>query len=122
MKIAVGCDGTNVTHHFGFCESFRIYDCRDKKIVSCESFANPGHKPGFLPALLAEKGAEVIIAGSMGEHATAIFKKKNIDVIVGATGDAKEAAEKYLAGNLKSTEAVCHDHEHEDECHHHDHE
>ena len=50
-----------------------------------------------------------------------IFNERNVEVIVGATGDARAAVEAYLKGELKTTGAVCHKHEHADECgHHHD--
>jgi predicted Fe-Mo cluster-binding NifX family protein len=42
--------------------------------------------------------------------------KKGIEVIVGASGNAKAAAETYLKGALKSTGSVCHEHQHHDEC------
>ena len=63
----------------------------------------------------------VIIAGGMGGGAVEIFNERNIEVIVGATGDARAAAEAYLRGELKSTGSICHDHDYESECGgHHD--
>ena len=52
----------------------------------------------------------------MGASAIDIFNEKNIEVIVGARGDAKKAVEDYLEGSLKSTGSVCHQHQHQDEC------
>jgi predicted Fe-Mo cluster-binding NifX family protein len=63
-------------------------------------------------------GVEVIIAGGMGGGAVEIFNERNIEVIVGASGDARAAAEAYLKGELKSTGSVCHKHAHADECGH----
>ena len=48
-------------------------------------------------------GVEVIIAGGMDDGAVEIFER-NIEVIVGAQGDAKVAVESYLRGDLKSTD------------------
>ena len=105
--------GNTVSGHFGHCENFNIYD---EDVV-----ANPGHRPGFLPNFLADRGVQVIIAGGMGGGAVDIFNERNVEVIVGATGDARAAVEAYLKGELKTTGAVCHKHEHADECgHHHD--
>jgi predicted Fe-Mo cluster-binding NifX family protein len=78
--------------------------------------ANPGHKPGFLPNFLGDMGVEVIIAGGMGGGAVEIFNERNIEVIVGAQGDARSAVESYLHGELKSTGSICHEHEHAGEC------
>ncbi|MEF9852995.1 MAG: NifB/NifX family molybdenum-iron cluster-binding protein [Hydrogenoanaerobacterium sp.] len=116
MKIAVAGMGNTVAGHFGHCENFNIYETENGKIVSAKSIANPGHKPGFLPNFLGDMGVELIIAGGMGGGAVEIFNERKIEVIVGAEGDAKEAVERYLRGELKSTGSICHEHEHADEC------
>ncbi len=116
MKIAVASEGKMVTQHFGHCENFMVYDCEGNKIVKVESVANPGHRPGFLPNFLNDLGTNVIISGGMGGGAIDIFNEKNIEVIVGASGDSQVAVESYLKGELKSTGSVCHEHAHHDEC------
>ncbi|MBF4693420.1 NifB/NifX family molybdenum-iron cluster-binding protein [Fusibacter ferrireducens] len=118
MKIAVASNGEVVTGHFGHCESFRIYHTENEKIVKSEVVPNPGHRPGFLPNYLNDLGVNVIISGGMGGGAIDIFNEKNIEVIVGAQGASDEAAKSYLAGNLKSTGSVCHEHQHHDTCGH----
>ena len=116
MKIAVASDNGMVTEHFGYCEGFMVFDAENNQIVSSETIANPGHRPGFLPNFLNDIGVNVIISGGMGGGAVDIFNEKNIEVIVGAKGDAKAVAQEYLLGALKSTGSVCHDHQHHDEC------
>lgn len=113
MKIAVASDQGMVTGHFGHCESFYIFQSEDKKIVSSECIANPGHKPGFLPNFLNDLGINVIISGGMGAGAVNMFKEKGIDVIVGIKGEAKETAALYLSGNLESVGSVCQEHQHD---------
>ena len=117
MKVAVATDGRNVSGHFGFCECFTLFDTEGNKVIGETQVPNPGHKPGFLPNFLGDMGVEVIIAGGMGGGAVEIFNERNIEVIVGATGDIAENVNKYLAGELVSTGSVCHEHSHEDECH-----
>lgn len=112
MKIAVASDKGKVTGHFGHCETFEIFETENGKIVKETSLANPGHKPGFLPNYLNEQGVNTIISGGMGGSAVNIFNEHNIEVIIGANGEAKKAAEAYLNGDLKSTGSVCHDHDH----------
>ena len=112
MKIAVASMGNTVAGHFGHCENFNIYESADGAV----SIPNPGHRPGFLPNFLGDMGVEVIIAGGMGGGAVEIFNERNIEVIVGAEGDARSAAESYLRGELKSTGSICHEHEHAHEC------
>ena len=116
MKIAVASEKEMVTEHFGHCEGFMIFDTENNQIVKSETIANPGHKPGFLPNFLADRDVNVIISGGMGGGAVEIFNERNIEVIVGAKGNAKAAAEAYLEGSLKSTGSVCHEHQHHDGC------
>lgn len=116
LRIAVAGEGKNVTEHFGHCPVFLTFDTEDGKIVGENSLPNPGHKPGFLPNYLADHGVNVIISGGMGGGAVDIFNSRNVEVIVGASGDAKAAVEKYLRGELKSTGSVCHEHKYHDEC------
>ena len=108
MKIAVATEGQNVTEHFGHCESFMIYEVENGEIVKEEIVQNPGHKPGFLPNFLADRGVEVIISGGMGGRAIDLFNERNIEVIVGASGDARTAVVSYLKGELETTGSVCH--------------
>ena len=112
VKIAVASEGNQVTGHFGHCQNFNLYESVDGVIVKEESVPNPGHKPGFLPKFLHELGVNVIISGGMGQAAVDIFNEHGIEVVVGATGDAKKAAEGFLKGELKSTGSICQDHDH----------
>lgn len=116
MIIAVASEGNQVTEHFGHCEAFNLYHVEKSRIMQSESIPNPGHRPGFLPNFLHDKGVNVIISGGMGSGAIDIFNEKNIEVIVGASGDTKEAVKSYLRGTLKSTGSVCHEHQHHNEC------
>lgn len=119
MIVAVASDRGMVSEHFGHCEAFVLFTTKEGTITEEKSLPNPGHKPGFLPNYLNEQGIKTIISGGMGGGAIDIFNEHNIEVIVGATGPAKEAVEKYLSGQLKSTGSVCHQHAHADECSQH---
>lgn len=116
MKIAVASEGKMVTGHFGHCQNFNIFEEENGKIINTESVPNPGHRPGFLPNFLADRGVNVIISGGMGGGAVDIFNERNIEVVIGTQGDAQTAVEKYLKGELKSTGSICHEHNHADEC------
>lgn len=119
MKIVVAAMGTTVAGHFGHCENFIFFDTADGTITSVETVPNPGHRPGFLPNFLADRGAKVIISGGMGGGAVEIFNERDVEVIIGIQGDAREAVERYLKGELVSTGSICHEHEHADECENH---
>jgi predicted Fe-Mo cluster-binding NifX family protein len=110
MKIAVACEGKNITQHFGHCENFTFFETEGNKIIGSESLSNPGHRPGVLPKFVSDNGAKVIIAGGMGGGAVELFNEADIEVIVGAQGDAGASVTAYLAGELVSTGSVCHEH------------
>lgn len=116
MKIAIACDGNQVSGHFGHCEAFSLYTIESGNVTEQIRLQNPGHKPGFLPVFLAENGANVVISGGMGATAIELFNGKNIDVITGATGEIDAVAKSYIDGKLVSTGSVCTEHKHQDEC------
>lgn len=116
MKIAVATEQGQVSAHFGHCEGFTIYEADGAEIKNKTFAPNPGHQPGVLPVFLKEQGAEVIIAGGMGQMAQSLFADQGIAVIVGASGECDQAATSFLNGALESTESVCHEHEHAHEC------
>ena len=116
MKIAVASEGIMVAEHFGHCENFNIYEIENNQVIKSESVPNPGHKPGFLPNYLNDMGIDIIISGGMGSGAIDIFNEKGIRVIIGVGGETIDAVKAYLNGELKSTGAVCHEHQYHEEC------
>ena len=116
MKIASACSGKTIDQHFGHCANFMIFEVEDGKVLSETSIPNPGHRPGFLPNFLADKGVEVMVVGGIGGGAIEIFNERGITVVTGAQGDARAAVASYLAGTLQSSGAVCREHAHADSC------
>ena len=116
MRVAVASDGVMVSGHFGHCEGFTMYDFDNAQLKRKNFVANPGHKPGYLPVFLKEQNADVIIAGGMGETAQELFAARGIEVVVGAQGNAEDAARQFISGTLKSTGSVCREHAHEGHC------
>lgn len=108
MKIAVACEQDMVTEHFGYSESFNIFEVNADKILNKESVPNPGHKPGFLPRFLHDLGVDVIISGGMGYKAVSLFNEQDIEVIIGAQGKDVDLVNNYLKGKLESTGSICH--------------
>ena len=110
MKIAIPLADGKLTAHFGHCGQFAIVDVdpKSKTIQSQVVLDPPPHEPGVLPAWLAEKGVNLIIAGGMGQRAQMLFTDKNIEVIVGAPVDTPEAlVSDYLAGALQTGDNIC---------------
>lgn len=107
MKIAVAVTDNKVSQHFGHCEVFKIYDVEGTNIVNSIDVPNPGHRPGFLPVFLRDKGANVIVAGGMGGSAQNLFNDNGIKVIVGASGDPDTVIKGVVDGSIKSSGSVC---------------
>ena len=73
MKFAIPLAEGKLTAHFGHCKEFAVIDVEDKHIVKKEILEPPPHEPGVLPKWLHGLGANVIIAGGMGQRAISLF-------------------------------------------------
>ncbi len=116
MRIAIAKEGDQVSQHFGYCEGFEIVDLAEGKVTGRDTVPNPGHKPGFLPVFLAEKGINVMISGGMGGSAYQLFKQNNIEVLTGVQGSVSDIIDAYVAGTLKAQGGICQDHSFKGDC------
>ncbi len=110
MKIAIPLAEGKLSMHFGHCTSFALVEAeeKEKRIVKREDLQAPPHEPGLLPRWLAERGANLIIAGGMGQRAQALFCQHGIEVIVGAPAETPETlVAAWLAGTLQSGANAC---------------
>jgi ATP-binding protein involved in chromosome partitioning len=110
MQIAIPLAAGRLCMHFGHCEQFALVDVdeaagkpRDVKLLT-----PPPHEPGLLPRWLHEQGANVVIAGGMGQRAQQLFAQSGIGVLVGApVGTPEELVAAYLEGSLKPGQNTC---------------
>jgi len=96
--------------HFGHCETFALLDVNatEKKILNREDIQAPPHQPGLLPPWLVERGAEMIIAGNMGQRAQGMFAQYGMEVVLGATAETPEKlVSDYLSGSLATNSNAC---------------
>jgi predicted Fe-Mo cluster-binding NifX family protein len=110
IKIAIPLVAGKLCMHFGHCEQFALVDAdaANKKIIGRMDVTPPPHEPGLLPRWLAQKGANVILAGGMGQRAQALFAENNIQVVVGVPAETpEELVGRYLTGTLEAGENVC---------------
>ena len=114
MKIAVTYDNGNVFQHFGRTEFFKVYEVEDNKVISSEVIGSNGVGHGALAGLLSEQSVDVLICGGIGGGAQAALADAGVELCAGAEGDADQAVEAYLKGELVSTGANCDHHHHED--------
>ena len=108
MKISVPISAGKLSPHFGHCDQFALFEVQDKEITETRYLNPPPHEPGLLPRWLHEQGADLIIAGGMGQRAQDLFQQAGIEVICGAPTEAAEAiVAQYLNGELVAGENVC---------------
>ena len=120
MKIAVTYDNGNVFQHFGKTESFKVYEVEDNNILSGEVISSNGTGHGALAGLLAEQGVDVLICGGIGGGAQTALTEAGIKLCAGAQGNADQAVEDYLKGDLVSSGANCDHHGEGHSCGHHE--
>ena len=121
MRIAVTYENGQIFQHFGRTEQFKVYDVQEGRIIASEIVGSNGIGHGALAGLLADKAVEVLICGGLGGGALNALTNAGITVVAGAEGDADQAVESYLRGELVSSGANCDHHHHGEghECGHH---
>lgn len=120
MRLAVTYENGNVFQHFGHTEQFKIYDVEDGKIIGSEIIDTNGSGHGALAGLLSAANVDVLICGGIGGGAQAALAKNGIKFYGGVHGNADDAVDSFIAGNLAFDPAVhCkhHDKEHGGEAH-----
>lgn len=110
MKIAIPLANGRLAMHFGHCEQFALVDVDEttRQHRGTVVLSAPPHEPGLLPRWLHEQGADVVIAGGMGQRAQQLFAQSGIRVLVGAPADTPESiVEAYLKGTLVLGHNTC---------------
>ena len=113
MKIAVTYWQGEVFQHFGHTPQFKVYEVQDGRVVSSEVYNTGSSGHGALAGLLGGMGAQVLICGGIGGGAQMALASAGIQIYGGVSGDADEAVEAFLAGQLAYNPNV--------RCNHHDH-
>ena len=119
MRIAVTYENGQVFQHFGHTEEFKIYEIEDGKVISTEIIGSNGSGHSALAALLDEHKIDVLICGGIGGGAQAALAERGIELCAGADGNADQAVEAYLRGELVNTGANCNHHGEGHSCHDH---
>ena len=110
MKICVTSQGDNldaqVDPRFGRCQYFIFVDTdtMEFETVLNENISGMGGVGVQSGQLVADKGAQVILTGSVGPNAMRTLQAGGIQVMDGLSGTIKEAVEQYKKGSLKSTD------------------
>lgn len=108
MKIAISTDSGNVSGHFGRCPEFTLAEIDDGEVKGKKEIENPGHKPGYIPRFLNEKGIDCLITGGIGRKAVSMFDEYGVRVITGLEGtDTDEVISQFVEGEIESGENPC---------------
>lgn len=119
MKIAVTYENGQVFQHFGRTEQFKVYEVEDGRIVSSRVMSTNGTGHEALADFLAGNDITTVICGGVGGGMMQALNIVGIEVCAGVRGDADEAVQAYLNGELESSgvNCSCDHHEEGHECH-----
>lgn len=113
MKIAVTYEAGLIFQHFGHTAAFKIYETENGEIRSAQVVDTDGHGHGALAGFLRSQGVDTLICGGIGGGAQMALADAGIKLYGGVSGDADEAVQALLAGQLSYNPNV--------RCNHHDH-
>ena len=101
MKIAIPCENGEVMQHFGHAMEFTVYTIEDIKPIEKETvtFDDTDHEK--VAGGLKSRGVDLVICGNIGEGAHAAIDNAHMLLISGVTGNAYEAVDSFLQGNLE---------------------
>ena len=100
MRIAVTYENGQIFQHFGHTEQFKVYEVEDGKIISSQLVDTNGSGHGALVGVLSALNTDILICGGIGGGAQMALAAAGIKLYGGVSGDADNAVEALLAGNL----------------------
>jgi predicted Fe-Mo cluster-binding NifX family protein len=116
MKVAVPARAGLVDEHFGHCKEFLVFavtaDGSLQGEATIPSAEGCGCKSG-IASILARAGVTHLVAGNMGEGAVQVLSGQGIEVVRGASGDARQAALAFATGRLHDSGVGCAAHGHD---------
>jgi len=119
MKIAVTYEAGMIFQHFGHTAQFKLYEVENNEVKSSQVVDTNGHGHGALSGFLAQQGVDTLICGGIGGGAQMALSDAGIQLYGGVSGDADDAVNALLAGELNYNPCVrCshHDHGHDHAC------
>ena len=102
MKIAMPYQDGVLLEHFGRAKEFIIYNVSDLDPVTSEVIAPEDLSHAAVARVLKEHGVDVVLCGSIGEHARQAVEGEHMLVFSGITGAADDVLERFLQGNLEA--------------------
>ena len=96
MKIAMPYQDGVLLEHFGRAKEFIIYNVSDLDPVTSEVIAPEDLSHAAVARALKEHGVDVVLCGSIGEHARQAVEGEHMLVFSGITGAADDVLERFL--------------------------
>lgn len=117
MKIAVTYEAGMVFQHFGHTSAFKIYEVENSEVKTAAVVDTNGHGHGALAGFLKAAGVDVLICGGIGGGAQMALSDAGIQLYGGVSGEADDAVEAFLSGQLSYNPCVqCNHHNHTHAC------
>ena len=117
MKIAVTYENEQVFQHFGHTPAFKIYTVENGKILDEQVVPTAGSGHGALAGFLEGLGVNALICGGIGGGARFALQDVDIEIYGGVRGDADEAVQAFVDGQLTFNPNACCSHHHHEEGH-----
>ena len=111
MKIAVSAVGktldSQVDLRFGRCSYFLIVDSENMnfEVMTNEAAGAMGGAGIQAAQAIANKGVKAVITGNVGPNAFQTLSAAGMEIIIDASGKARDAIKRYKRGELRKTEA-----------------
>lgn len=110
MIIAVTYADGQIFQHFGHTQAFKIYEVESNTVLADRIVETNGSGHGALAGFLSAHKVDVLICGGIGGGAQAALGEAGIRFFGGVSGDADDAVEALLAGELLFNPCVRCDH------------
>lgn len=100
MKIAVAYEAGLVFQHFGHTAAFKLYEVENNEVKASRVVDTDGHGHGALAGFLKDRGVDTLICGGIGGGARMALAEAGITLYGGVHGDADDAVQDLLMGEL----------------------
>lgn len=104
ITIAVPIENDDIFEHFGKATKFKIYTIENNKIISRDIAEAEGGSHEAVGLWLVMRGVNAVICGRIGPGSLGALTAAGIPALMGIEGNADEAIDKFLAGELTASD------------------
>ncbi len=107
MKIGIPRYRERIAPRFGFTEDVLILELDGNQVVGREVIRLDGYFPHQIPALLHQKGVDVVITGGINTVFQEMFRALDMQVFWGLIGTPEDGLKAYLGGVPADFRGAC---------------